>query len=158
MSIDAPPRDAFEIRNLEPSDLDAMVAIDARNVGRRREEFFRLKLKQALADTGIAMSLAVVQDGALIGFALARVYYGEFGVTERVAVLDVIDVHPDFRGRGAGAALVDQLRTNLLALGIQTLQTEVSWEDQDLLSFFRRERFRVAQRLCLDLDLPSTRI
>lgn len=158
MSIDAAPRDTFEIRNLEPSDLDAMVAIDARNVGRRREEFFRLKLKQAFADSGIAMSLCAVQDGHVIGFALARVYYGEFGVTERVAVLDVIDIHPEFRGRGAGAALVDQLRTNLLALGIQTLQTEVSWDDQELLAFFRREKFRVAQRLCLDLDLPSTRI
>jgi len=93
----------------------------------------------------------------VIGFVLARVYYGEFGVTERVAVLDVIDVHPDFRGRGAAAALVDQLRTNLLGLGIQTLQTEVSWDDQELLAFFRHEGFRLAQRLCLDLDLPSTR-
>lgn len=157
MSNEAAPRDVVRIRQLEAGDLEAMVAIDARILGRRREEFFRLKLKQALADTGIAMSLAAEEDGRLVGFALARVYFGEFGVTERVAVLDVIDVHPEFHGRGFGSALIDQLRTNLLALGIRTLQTEVGWADQELLAFFRRERFQLAQRLCLDLDLDATR-
>ena len=43
---------------------------------------------------------------------LARVYYGEFGLTERAAVMDVIGAHPDSRGRQVGAALIDQLRTN----------------------------------------------
>jgi ribosomal protein S18 acetylase RimI-like enzyme len=145
------------LRNLRPDDLDAMVRIDARIVGRRRDEFFRLKLKQAFADSGIAVSLAADIDHRLVGFLLARVYFGEFGVTERVAAMDVFGVHPDFRGRGVGAALIDQLRVNLLALGINTVQTEVAWDSQDLLSFFHRQGFRLAPRLCLDLDLEQTR-
>ena len=143
------------VRNLRPSDLEAVIRIDARNVGRRRDEFFRLKLNQALADTGITVSLAAELDGALIGFLLARVFYGEFGVTERVAVMDVIDVHPDFRGHHVAAALLDQLRTNLLGLGIRTLRTEAGWDSHDLLAFFHREGFVMAQRLCLDLDLAA---
>lgn len=141
------------VRNLRSTDLEAMIQLDAKNVGRRRDEFFKLKLTQALADTGITVSLAAELDGAFVGFLLARVFYGEFGVTERVAVLDVIDVHPDFRGQKVARALVGQLRTNLLGLGIGVLRTEVGWDDTDLIGFFRHEGFELAQRLCLDLDL-----
>jgi ribosomal protein S18 acetylase RimI-like enzyme len=145
------------VRSLRAEDQDAVTAIDARNVGRRREEFFKLKLRQALADTGIGVSLAAELDGAVVGFLLARVYYGEFGLTERTAVMDVLGVHPDYRGRRVGAALIDQLRTNLLALGIRTLQTEVAWDNPELMAFFQHEGFRPAARLCLDLDLEGTR-
>jgi GNAT superfamily N-acetyltransferase len=157
MNVDSPERDAVLVRTLTPEDQEAVVAIDARILGRRREEFFRLKLRQAFSDTGIAVSLAAELDGGLVGFLLARVYYGEFGITERVAVLDVLGVRPDFRGRRVGTALIDQLRTNLLGLGIRTLQTEVSWDDPSLMAFFQHEGFRPAARLCLDLDLERTR-
>ncbi|MCC7181105.1 MAG: GNAT family N-acetyltransferase [Acidobacteria bacterium] len=144
------------VRNLRPSDLEAVIRLDAKNVGRRRDEFFKLKLKQALSDTGITVSLAAELQGIFVGFLLARVFYGEFGVTERVAVLDVIDVHPDFRGHHVAASLLAQLRTNLLGLGITTLRTEAGWDSHDLLAFFRHEGFVMAQRLCLDLDLKAT--
>jgi len=145
------------VRNLRPSDLDAVVDLDARNVGRRRDEYFRVKLQQNLAETGIKVSLAAEVDGVFAGFLLARVYYGEFGRTEAVAVLDTIGVHPDFRGGGVGAALLHQLRTNLVGLGVPYLQTEVTWDDQPLLGFFHHEGFRPAPRLCLDLDLNAPR-
>jgi ribosomal protein S18 acetylase RimI-like enzyme len=157
MTVDMPARDQVVVRSLRPEDRDAVVAIDARIMGRRRDEFFRLKLHQAFSDTGIAVSLAADLDHAVVGFLLARVYYGEFGLTERVAVMDVIGVHPDFRGRRVGAALIDQLRTNLLGLGIRTLQTEVGWGDLDLVTFFHRQGFAMAPRLCLDLDLEKSR-
>jgi ribosomal protein S18 acetylase RimI-like enzyme len=157
MTEGKPPRDEVLVRNVRPEDRDAIVAIDARIMGRRREEFFGIKLRQAFSDTGIAVSLAAEIDGAVVGFLLARVYYGEFGLTERVAVMDVLGVHPDFRGRHVGAALIDQLRTNLLGLGIRTLQTEVAWDGLDLIAFFHREGFALAPRLCLDLDLEKTR-
>lgn len=155
--MDVPPRDEVFVRNLQAADREAVIAIDALHVGRRREKFLALKLSQAFADTGIAVSLAAEIDGHVVGFLLARVYYGEFGVMEPAAVLDVIGVHPDFRGRHVAAALIDQLRTNLLALGIPRLQTEVQWDNPELMAFFQREGFTIAQRLCLNLDLAHTR-
>ena len=157
MDTNALPRDEIVVRNFRPDDRDAVVAIDARIMGRHRDEFFRLKLHQAFSDTGIAVSLVAELEGIVAGFLLARVYYGEFGLTERVAVMDVLGVHPDFRGRHVGAALIDQLRTNLLGLGINALQTEVGWDNLDLLEFFHRQGFVMAPRLCLDLDLEKTR-
>lgn len=153
----ADPHPGIVVRRLQAWDLDRVIAIDAKITGRRREEFFRLKLRTALADTGIEVSLAAEIDGACTGFLLARVYYGEFGSLEKVAVLDTIGVHPDFKGRGVGTALLDQLRTNLLALGIPRLQTEIGWDNPDLIVFFHHEGFRPAPRFCLDLDLETTR-
>ena len=154
---DGSPTCDATIRNLRPDDLQALVAIDAALTGRRRAEFLHQKLEQAFADSGITVSLAAELDGRVVGYALARVWFGEFGVTERVAVMDVLGVHPDLHGRGIGPALVDQLRTNLLALGIRRLQTEVGWDNLVLISFFQREGFTLAPRLCLDLDLERTR-
>jgi ribosomal protein S18 acetylase RimI-like enzyme len=148
---------AVVVRRLRPQDLEAVIALDARSIGRRRDEYFKLKLKQALSDTGIEVSLAAEVDGAFAGFLLARVYYGEFGMMEPTAVLDTLGVRPESRGRHVGAALVSQLGTNLLGLGIQKLQTEVPWDNLDLIAFFHHEGFRPADRLCLDLDLAAAR-
>lgn len=143
------------VRGLRPEDMDAVVALDARNTGRRRDAFFKLKLQQNLVESGIKVSLAAEIDGMFVGFLLARVFYGEFGRTELAAVLDTIDVHPDFRNRGVGHALLRQLRVNLFGLGVPLLQTEVAWGDQQVLSFFHHEGFQPAPRFCLDLDLTS---
>jgi ribosomal protein S18 acetylase RimI-like enzyme len=156
MESDTPPRDSQLIRNLRREDLDAIVGIDEASVGRRRETFLAQKIDQAFSDSSVTISLAAEIDDHVVGFLLARVYYGEFGVVEPAAVLDVLGVHPEYRGRQVGAALIDQLRTNLLGLGIPTLQTEVSWDNLELMAFFQHEGFRIAPRICLDLDLAGT--
>ncbi len=145
------------VRGLRPEDFEEVVNLDAKNTGRRREEFFRLKLQQNLQETGIKVSLAAEVDGLFAGFLLARVYYGEFGAIEPAAVLDTIGVHPDYRGRGVGAALIDQLQTNLRGLNVRSLRTEVAWETPGLLTFFQHMGFRPAPRFCLDLDPSSPR-
>jgi len=143
------------VRRLRPEDLESVIAVDAKIVGRRRDEYFKVKLEQALAETGIQISLAAELQGCFVGFLLARVWYGEFGALEPVAVLDTVGVHPDFKSRGIGAALIDQLCTNLRALSIPQLQTEVDWDSPDLIGFFHRLGFNPAPRLCLDRDLET---
>lgn len=145
--------DQISVRSLLPGDLEAVIRLDARITGRSREEYFRLKLAQNLAETGIKVSLAAEIDGCLCGFLLARVYYGEFGLLEPAAVLDTLGVDPDFRGKGAGEALIQKLRMHLAGLGVTHLQTEVSWDDPGLLGFFHSQGFRPADRFCLDLEV-----
>lgn len=141
------------VRRLVAGDLERMVVIDAKITGRRRDEYFRLKLRHALNETGIEISLLAEVDGAGVGFLLARVHSGEFGRFEKAAVLDTIGVDPAFARRGVGTALIDQLRINLLGLGVRRLQTEVGWDNPALLAFFHREKFQPAPRFCLDLEL-----
>jgi len=116
------------VRNLRPADLQRVIALDAKLTGRRREQFFELKLQQNLVESGIKVSLAAEIDGAFCGFLLARVYYGEFGTLEPTAVLDTLGVHPDFRNQGVGRAMMHQLGLNLRGLGVSRLQTEVGWD------------------------------
>jgi len=148
---------AVLVRRLRPDDLEPVVALDAKNAGRRRDEYFRVKLEQNLAETGIQVSLAAELEELFVGFLLVRVYYGEFGTMEPVAVLDTFGVHPDFHGRGVGKSLLRQLRTNLRGLGIPRLRTEVGWDDQALLGFFHHEGFRPSPILCLELDVGERR-
>ena len=61
----------WTLRSLREGDLEAVIALDARNTGRRRTDFFRLKLRQNLVESGIKVSLAAEDQGRLAGFLLA---------------------------------------------------------------------------------------
>ncbi|UCE03027.1 MAG: hypothetical protein JSW67_02190, partial [Candidatus Latescibacterota bacterium] len=63
---------------------------------------------------------------------------------------------PEFRGRSVGHALMRQLKLNLGALRIVSIRTEVSWEDLELLAFFKREGFALSNRLCLETRVDPT--
>lgn len=145
--------DQITVRTLRPEDLEPVIRLDAKVVGKRREEYFKIKLAQNLAETGIKVSLAAEVDGGFVGFLLSRVMYGEFGIPEPVAFLDTFGVDPGFRGQGIGHALMAQLRMNLKGLGVGQLRSEVEWDDLALIGFFQREGFRPAPRVCLDLEL-----
>jgi GNAT superfamily N-acetyltransferase len=145
--------DAIIVRNLLPGDLDAVIRLDAKVTGRQRGEYFKIKLDQNLAETGIKVSLAAEFEGCFSGFLLARVYYGEFGLPEPAAVLDTIGVDPGFRGKGIAQAMVARLRMLLSSLGVTRLQTEVAWDSPELMAFFHAQAFRPAERFCLDLEV-----
>jgi len=146
-------REIHTVRRLKPGDLDRVVVIDTLLTGRPRRGYFEHKLATNLLDSTIEASLAVDIDRRLVGYLLVRVWTGEFGVSEPVAVLDTIGVHPSFQGKGIGEALVQQLATNLRGLNVATIRTEVNWNDFGLLRFFHSAGFKPAQRLCLDLSL-----
>jgi predicted N-acetyltransferase YhbS len=150
--------DSILVRSLTPSDAEVVATIDQAITGRSRREYFRKKIEIALREAGISLSLTAELDGKVVGFAIASVDYGEFGVTEPVAVLDALGVHPDYRGKRVGSALVRQLALNLRALRIERIRTEADWRQWDLLEFFDRMGFAPSPRLCLEAhvdDLPS---
>lgn len=145
--------DDVEVRELRPGDLEWVVRIDREHSGRSRTEYYRLKLGEARADTGVRVSLAALVGGEPAGFLMGRLYYGEFGSPEPVALLDSLGVARAQAGKHVGHALMYRLAGNLRALGIERVETQVAWDQLDLLRFFKRAGFRPAPRLCLELDL-----
>jgi len=137
------------IRALNEHDLEAIVDIDAAASKRRRPQYFRSIFERS-ARSPMQVSLVAEIDGRVAGYLLASVYYGEYGIAEPTASIDAIGVRVDARRQHVGHALMEQLRSNLAALGVTTFRTEVSWSNFELLAFFRGEGFAPAPRLCLE--------
>jgi ribosomal protein S18 acetylase RimI-like enzyme len=147
--------DGVKVRILRQTDLDRIVKIDQALTGRNRRTWLEGKLQRALAAADVNISLGAEVDSMLVGCVLGAVHFGEFGQPEPVAVLDTILVDPGFGRRGVGRALVAQLVRNLAALRIERVRTEVSWTEQELISFMARIGFAPAPRLVLELDVQE---
>lgn len=147
------PTDAVTVRDLRESDLAAIVKIDRASTGRPRAEYYESKVKAAVGEKKLRTSLVAELDGNVVGFLLARVWYGEFGHAEPAAVIDSVGVDPKFRGQHVGAALMRQLQMNLRALCVERIETQVDWDQFDLLGFMAKSGFKPAARLCLEKTL-----
>ena len=148
--------DQVLVRSLKETDLEALIEIDAAASGRRRPKYFERMVEHAVQKAEFQASLAAELDGHTVGFVLATLFYGEYGLTEPSASIDAIGVLPEHRGRQVARALMRQLLLNLAALRIQRVRTEVPWNDFDLLGFFERHGFVPAARLCLERELDPT--
>ena len=147
--------DGVSVRLLTEGDLERLVRMDERLTGRNRRLWYERKLRRALQETDIRISLGVERDGTLVGALLGSLLYGEFGQPEPAAQIDTILVDEAFAGRGIGTALVDQLLRNLRALGIERVRTEVGWEEHDLSRFLARRGFAPLPRLVLEASVVA---
>jgi predicted N-acetyltransferase YhbS len=146
VDFDAEARDAWEVRTLREEDIEGIARIDRRVTGRARRAYLCRALDETLAD-GVRVSLAAFGDGALAGFVMARVDYGDFGRPEPVAVIDSIGVDPMQMRQGVARALLSQLFFHLAALGVERVETVVAWGDWTLAAFFDAAGLRPSQRL-----------
>lgn len=159
----ARPAEALRIRPLGGGDLDAMVAMDRVLSGRSRRGFFARRLDHAAREPDGFAALAAERDGRFAGFALARIYEGEFGATSREAALDAIGVDLALaRQHGVGRVLIDRLAADLRRRGIGEIATQVEWTEYGLLGFFARAGFALAPRMVLERatgePLPGARL
>jgi ribosomal protein S18 acetylase RimI-like enzyme len=140
-------RDAAEVRLLKESDLEGIARIDRRATGRERRGYLCRSFAETLADSALRVSLAAHADGALAGFVMARLDYGDFGRAEPAAVIDTIGVDPLRARQGIGRALLSQLFLNLRALRVERVETVVEPGNLDLMGFFYAAGFRPSERL-----------
>jgi predicted N-acetyltransferase YhbS len=148
-------RDRVPVRGIQEADLRAIAEIDRKITGCDRSGYLARKLDEAIHESDVRISLVAEVDGRAVGFVMARVDLGEFGLVEPTAVIDTLGVHVDYRNQGIGRALLSQLLVNLMTLRVETVRTDIEWHDHDLLAFFDRCGFRYAQRLCLAQTLAG---
>ena len=108
-------RDQFEVRVLEQQDAEGIARIDRRITGRDRRGYLCRALAETIADSALRISLAARVEGALAGYLMARLDYGDFGRVEPVAVIDTVGVDPLRLRQGIGRALLSQLCRNRAA-------------------------------------------
>jgi GNAT superfamily N-acetyltransferase len=154
--------DGLIVRTLTLGDAPRLVRMDQRLTGRNRSAWYEGKLRRALQESDVRISLGAELGGILVGTVMGALHYGEFGQPEPIAVLDTILVDPDYSGRGVGTALLENLTRNLRAFGIERLRTEVAWDEHELARFLGHSGFVPAPRIVLErkleADVPSRMI
>lgn len=139
--------DRIPVRSMTAEDLAPMIRIDRKRSGQDRTAYYERKQAEALNEAGVRVSLVAEMDGYPVGFIMARVDFGEFGHTIREAVMDTMAVDPGYEGQGVGRALMNQLVSNLSVLRVETVRTEVAWNDSNLIGYFDAAGFSPAQRM-----------
>jgi ribosomal protein S18 acetylase RimI-like enzyme len=135
------------VRHLRADDLERIARIDKLRTGQDRSEYLKGKIDEVLRESAIAVSLVVEDDGFVVGFAMARVDFGDFGHVEPAAMLDTLGIDPGFAHKGLARALLGQMVDNLAALHVETLETEVERGSFELLGFLYEFGFGPSQRL-----------
>jgi GNAT superfamily N-acetyltransferase len=138
------------VRPLEPSDVDAIVAIDEKLSGHTRKDYWRRRLEIASLRPPW-MSVVAETDGRLAGFLLGWVGESEFGIAEPTGWVDLIGVDPAYRGRGVARALLDRFVESgreLRALG--RVATLIDLGQEDVREFFLRQGFQPGRMVQLE--------
>jgi len=146
-------RDKVLVRSLAQEDLNQVVRIDAKITGHDRRDFFQRKFQEVLFESGVRVSLIAEIDDMVVGFMMARVDFGEFGRTASEAVIDTLGVATAFRSQHVGHALLTQLLGNLATLQVDSVRSEVEWDNVGLLGFLASCGFEPSQRLALSCSL-----
>ena len=145
-------------RPLARTDLDAVVAIDARLEGRTRRTYFERRLAAALREPDLHVQVAVDDDDGLSGYMLARVMEGEFGRVAPGLRLESLGVRPDAKGRNVGGRLLDALAAQAVRRGIRELRTAARWNDHAMLRWLDEHGFELAPNHVVELAIDATAI
>jgi len=92
--------------------------------------------------------------GKVVGFMLADIRGGEFGLEEPGGWIERFGVDPDFQGRSLGRKLFEAVVEHLKQQGAKTVRTLVEKNDSDLASFLRALGFNDAPLAALEMRIP----
>jgi ribosomal protein S18 acetylase RimI-like enzyme len=127
------------IRPMTVGDVDAIVEIDRRVIGKSRPDYWK---KVVPENPQYPFSSLVAEfEGKVIGFVVGEVSGWEFGVPDTIGWLSIIGVDPDYQHKGVARRLSQEFVENLKAIGVSVIYTLVNWNDWDLLKFFREMGF-----------------
>jgi ribosomal protein S18 acetylase RimI-like enzyme len=143
----------LSIRPLTTGDLDAIVEIDHKVLGKTRRDYWKQKIE--LPNPRYPLSCLVAEiEGKVIGFIVGEVSGWEFGIPETIGWISTIGVDPSYQHRGVARRLSEEFIRNLKAIGVTIVYTLVNWNDWDLLTFFRAMGFtRGGEMINLELKI-----
>lgn len=141
------------IRSFNEEDLEAIVEIDRKVLGKDRLSYWKQQIH--LSNAHYPLSCLVAEyEGKVIGFILGEVSGGEFNVPDTVGWISTIGVDPAYQQQGVARKLGQEFIKNLKAIGVTIVYTLVNWSDWDLLHFFRAMGFsRGGEMINLELNL-----
>ena len=143
---------ALTIRDMTPSDLDQIVEIDIKVLGKPRPEYWEMKIDLVQNRSQIS-SLVAELDGKVVGFIIGGASRWEYGVPENIGWIDTIGVDPEYQRKGIARILFTEMANNLKKVGVDTINTFVTKRDWRLLKFFNNIGFQPGDMVSLELEI-----
>ncbi len=140
------------IRTMVPSDLDRIVEIDIKVLGKPRVGYWEMKVKLVEKRSQVS-SLVAELDGKVIGFIIGYESRWEYGVPENIGWIDTIGVDPDHQRKGIAKILFTEMTNHLKKAGVDTIITFVTRRDWKVLKFFNSMGFQKGDMINLELDI-----
>jgi GNAT superfamily N-acetyltransferase len=136
-----------KIRPAQPSDLPAVSALDERETGTAKPDYWR----EMLAPDRHFL-VAENDKGILAGFIAGEIRAWEFGQPPAGWVF-AIQIDPKLRLKGVGTELFEAIVARFKDKGVTRVRTLVDRKDHLILSFFRAQGMVAGPSLQLDMDL-----
>jgi predicted N-acetyltransferase YhbS len=145
----------INIRLMTENDLEAVVQIDKKIMESSRLEYYQLKFERLFKSNDYLPTSFVAEDedGSVVGFLMGELYMGEFGIFQEVASLDTIGVDPSYQYKGVGKQLMNEFVDHLRQIGVNKINTLVSWNDSNLIRFFSANRFSPSKTISLERSI-----
>ncbi|SDT90067.1 GNAT family N-acetyltransferase [Desulfobacula phenolica] len=140
------------IRTMAASDLERIIEIDVKVLGKSRPEYWEMKLELVSKQPQFS-SLVAEMDGKVIGFIIGGASRWEYGVPENIGWVDTIGVDPDYQRKGIAKMLFKKMTHELKKMGVDTITTFVKRRDPLLLEFFNSLGFQKGDMVNLELDI-----
>lgn len=157
-----------KIRVLKENDLDAVVEIDRKVLGKERRAFWKRKV--AFTDVYPRPALVAEVEGKVVGFIMGYVSGWEFGVPDSIGWIDTLGVDPEYQRRGIGKALFSALIENFKhsgreedpgvegaekprIAGVNVVYTLANWDNWDLIQFYHAMGFKKGEMFNLKLKI-----
>ena len=147
---------AIEVRAVRRTDLEEVVALDAKVTGIEKRGYWqRIYRRYGISVGGDQRHfLVAVANDRVVGFMIGEVRDWEFG-SPPCGWVFAIDVEPDFRLAGIGARLLAAICAGFRRAGVTTVRTLLARENTLILSFFRSQGMMAAPVIPLEMDLEA---
>jgi len=141
-----------KVRPLDELDIGSIVKIDEKITGLYRPDVWERRIGYYLRRDPDASQVVEV-DGHVVGFMLADVRGGEFGLEEPSGWIERFGVDPGYRGRDLGKVLFDSVVKHLKETGAKSLRTLVDQKDKGVAGFLDAMGFKPSPMQALELRL-----
>ena len=142
------------IRPLDELDIEGIVRIDERMTGIYRPDVWERRVGYYLRRDPGASQVAEI-DGRLVGFMLADLRAGEFGLEEPSGWIERFGIDPDHRGRDLGRQLFEAVRGHFESAGATTVRTLVDRKDTVVTGFLEAMGLAASPLQALEMRLGS---
>lgn len=117
-----------EIREITEDDLDAVLELDRKIVGKERSVTYKNPIGTYLGGD-FGLSFVAVDNKKVVGFVMGQLEGPGKGWIQAIAI------DPDYRRQDIGAELVKALLARYKSRGIEAVHIAANWRDTGMLSF-----------------------